>query len=395
MHRRDILKAVASAVPLVMSGRLWAAPRADMRTLIVFLRGGYDAANVVIPVSSTFYYEARRSIAVPRPGSGANAAVPLNSDWGLHPALRDAMQPLWEKKQLAFVPFAGTDDLTRSHFETQDTIELGQPTQGSRNYNSGFMARLATVLTRTKPIAFTEQLPLVFRGAAKIPNVGIGSVAKPGVDDRQAKLIASMYAKDPLAGAVAEGFKVRDDVYKTASEEMAAADRGAISAKGFELSARRIGRLMREQYNLGFVDVGGWDTHVGQGGATGAMANRLGELGRGLAGFAQELGPDAWNNAVVVVISEFGRTFQENGNGGTDHGHGSVYWVLGGAVKGGRIAGDQVKVERATMFQNRDYPVLTDYRALFGGLFARAYGLDQKLLAQVFPGIAPKDIALL
>ena len=115
----------------------------------------------------------------------------------------------------------------------------------------------------------------------------------------------------------------------------------------------------------------------------------------GLAGFAQELGPDAWNNAVVVVISEFGRTFQENGNGGTDHGHGSVYWVLGGAVKGGRIAGDQVKVERATMFQNRDYPVLTDYRALFGGLFARAYGLDQKLLAQVFPGIAPKDIALL
>ena len=143
MHRRDILKAVASAVPLVTAGRLWAAPRADMRTLIVFLRGGYDAANVVIPVSSTFYYEARRSIAVPRPGSGSNAAVPLNSDWGLHPALRDAMHPLWEKKQLAFVPFAGTDDLTRSHFETQDTIELGQPTQGSRNYNSGFMARLA------------------------------------------------------------------------------------------------------------------------------------------------------------------------------------------------------------------------------------------------------------
>ena len=125
------------------------------------------------------------------------------------------------------------------------------------------------------------------------------------------------------------------------------------------------------------------------------MANRLGELGRGLAGFAQELGPDAWNNAIVVVISEFGRTFQENGNGGTDHGHGSVYWVLGGAIKGGRIAGDQVKVEHATMFQNRDYPVLTDYRALFGGLFARAYGLDQKLLAQVFPAIAPKDIALL
>jgi uncharacterized protein (DUF1501 family) len=397
MDRRDVLKALAAAplaaIPLTVAGRVWAAPKADMRTLVVFLRGAYDAANVVIPVSSAFYYESRPTIAVPRPAPGnANAAVPLTADWGLHPALKDSLLPLWEKKQLAFVPFAGTDDLTRSHFETQDTIELGQPAQGSRNYNSGFMARLATVLTRTKPIAYTEQLPLVFRGGHAIPNIGIGSVGRPGVDDRQAKLIESMYAKDTLGCAVTEGFKVRDDVYKTV--EMAAADRGAISAHGFELSARRIGRLMRDQYNLGFVDVGGWDTHVGQGGAQGYLAGRIGELGRALAGFAQELGPEAWNDTMVVVISEFGRTFRENGNKGTDHGHGSVYWVLGGAVKGGRIAGDQVKVDQGTLFQNRDYPVLTDYRALFGGLFARAYGLDQKLTAQVFPGVAAKELSL-
>jgi uncharacterized protein (DUF1501 family) len=202
-----------------------------------------------------------------------------------------------------------------------------------------------------------------------------------------------MYAKDPLGGAVTEGFRVRDDVYRTVSGgEMP--DRGAVSARGFELSARRIGRLMRDQFNLGFVDVGGWDTHVGQGGAQGYLAGRIGELGRALAGFAEELGPEAWKDTVVVVISEFGRTFRENGNRGTDHGHGSVYWVLGGAVKGGRIAGDQVKVDHATLFQNRDYPVLTDYRALFGGLFARAYGLDQKLMAQVFPGVTAKDLAL-
>ncbi len=201
-----------------------------------------------------------------------------------------------------------------------------------------------------------------------------------------------MYAKDTLGGAVSEGFKVRDDVYRTV--EMAAADRGAISAQGFELSARRIGRLMRDQFNLGFVDVGGWDTHVAQGGGTGYLAGRLGELARALAGFAQEIGPQAWNDTLVVVISEFGRTFRENGNKGTDHGHGSVYWVLGGAVKGGRIAGDQVKIDHASLFQNRDYPVLTDYRALFGGLFGRAYGLDQKLLQQVFPGVTAKDLAL-
>jgi uncharacterized protein (DUF1501 family) len=395
MDRRDFIKGAAAAMPMLVAGRVWAAPKADMRTLVVFLRGAYDAANVVIPVSSDFYYQSRPNLAIPRPGSASpDAAVSLDPDWGLHPALKESLLPLWEKKQLAFVPFAGTDDLTRSHFETQDTIELGQPVHGTRNYNSGFMARLATVLTRTNPIAYTDQLPLVFRGGHAIPNIAIGSVGKPGVDDRQAKLIESMYAKDALGGAVSEGFKVRDDVYKTVSEEMVAADRGAVSAKGFELSARRIGRLMREQYNLGFVDVGGWDTHVGQGGAQGYLAGRLGELGRALAGFAQEVGPQAWNDTVVVVISEFGRTFRENGNRGTDHGHGSVYWVLGGAVKGGRIVGDQVKVNQGTLFQNRDYPVLTDYRALFGGLFARAYGLDQKLVGQVFPNSAPKDFAL-
>jgi uncharacterized protein (DUF1501 family) len=393
MRRRDVVKGLAATLPLTFAGHVWAAPKADMRTLVVFLRGAYDAANVVIPVSSAFYYESRPTIAVPKPGTNSpDAAIALTPEWGLHPALKASLLPLWEKKQLAFVPFAGTDDLTRSHFETQDTIELGQPVQGSRNYNSGFMARLASVLTRNKPIAFTEQLPLVFRGGPAIPNIGIGAVGKLGVDDRQAKLITSMYAKDSLGDTVSEGFKVRDDVYKTV--EMAAADRGALSAKGFELSARRIGRLMRGQYNLGFVDVGGWDTHVGQGGAQGYLAGRISELGHALAGFAQELGPAAWNDTLVVVISEFGRTFRENGNRGTDHGHGSVYWVLGGAVKGGRMVGEQVKVEHATLFQNRDYPVLTDYRALFAGLFARVYGLDQKMIAQVFPGVAARDLAL-
>ena len=131
---------------------------------------------------------------------------------------------------------------------------------------------------------------------------------------------------------------------------MTAANRGAVSPRGFELSARRIGRLMREQFNLGFVDVGGWDTHVNQGAATGYLADRLGELGRALAGFSEEIGPAGWRDTVVVVISEFGRTFRENGDRGTDHGHGSVYWVMGGGINGGRIVGEQVKVEQANAF---------------------------------------------
>ena len=96
-----------------------------------------------------------------------------------------------------------------------------------------------------------------------------------------------------------------------------------------------------------------------------------------------------------MVISEFGRTFHENGNRGTDHGHGSVYWVLGGGIKGGRIAGEQAPVDQAHLFQNRDHFVLTDYRALFGGLFQRMYGLDQNALQRVFASAQPKELGLL
>ena len=150
---------------------------------------------------------------------------------------------------------------------------------------------------------------------------------------------------------------------------------------------------MRDRVTLGFIDVGGWDTHVGEGGATGQLATKLGELGKGLALFADEMGAQ-WNNTVVVVVSEFGRTFRENGNRGTDHGHGSAYWVLGGGVKGGRIAGEQVAVNASTLFQNRDWPVLNEYRALFGGLLRRMYGLNDAQLATVFPAASARDIGL-
>jgi uncharacterized protein (DUF1501 family) len=396
MNRRELIKAFAAAAPLTVAGRVWAAPATDARLLVVFLRGAYDAANVVVPVSSDFYYASRPSLAIARPDVGnPNAALSLNADWGLHPALRDSLYPLWGKREIAFIPFAGpSDDVSRSHFETQDTIELGQAVGGSRDYRSGFMSRLAAELTRIKPISFTDQLPLTFRGKAQVPNIGLNAVGKPGIDDRQAKLIKQMYQHSDLAAAVEEGFKVRDEVYRSISEEMTAANRGAVSPRGFELSARRIGRLMREQYNLGFVDVGGWDTHVNQGAATGYLADRLGELGRALAGFAEEIGPTGWRDTVVVTISEFGRTFRENGDRGTDHGHGSVYWVLGGGINGGRMLGEQVKVEQPKLFQNRDYPVMTDYRGFFAGLFQRMYGLETPGIERIFAAVKPVDLGI-
>lgn len=394
MNRRDFLKLAAAAPLAAPSLSLYAAPAGSPRLLVVFMRGAYDAANLLVPYANSFYYEARPNIAIPRPGAAGNAATALDSTWALHPSLRASLLPLYEKGQLAFVPFAGTDNLSRSHFETQDSIELGQGLSGTRNYQSGFMNRLATVLAkRGQPIAFTGQVPVTFRGDVQVPNVALRQLAKPSVDARQSAVIAEMYRNTALAGPVMEGFSTRDGVIQTLAEDMDAASRNALTARGFELEARRIARLMRDRYNLAFVDIGGWDTHVGQGGAEGYLANRLEELGRGVAAYADEMGP-AWNDTVVVVISEFGRTFRENGNRGTDHGHGSVYWVLGGGVRGGRIAGEQVAITPATLNQSRDYPVLNEYRALFAGLFGRMYGLDSAQLERVFAGVKLRDLGL-
>lgn len=395
MNRRALLKAAALAPLGAAAGRLFAAPSAEgSKLLAVFLRGGYDAANVLVPISSDFYYASRPNIALPRPGTDARGALPLDADWGLHPALEASMLPLFRQKQLAFVPFAGTDNLSRSHFETQDAIELGEGGT-ERNFQSGFLNRLVEVLSGNSPaMSFTDQLPLIFRGQVQVPNMGLRNLAKPSIDTRQADVIVAMYKGSRLESSVQEGFAVRDDVMREMAGEMEMANRNALTTRGFELEARRIARLMVERYDVGFVDVGGWDTHVGEGGANGYLSTRLEELGRGLALFAEEMGP-RWKDTVVVVFSEFGRTFRENGNRGTDHGHGTVYWILGGSVSGGRVAGEQVRVTRESLNQDRDFPVLNDYRSLFGGLMARQFALDAGRLRVVFPAAEPRDLRLL
>jgi uncharacterized protein (DUF1501 family) len=395
MRRRNFLQMMALAAPaLTVTGRVFAAPPGSPRFLLVFLRGGYDCANVVIPYSSSYYYETRPNIAVAKPtGQTGDGAVALDSDWALTPVLRASIAPLYAQRQALFIPFAGTEDLSRSHFETQDSIELGQPLQGSHDLNSGFLSRLAGVINGADPIAFTDSLPVCFRGNSDIPNISLKGVAKPVFDARQASILSDMYAGHHLQPEVRDGLELRQEVSMVMEQEMKDANRDAITPKGFELEARRIGRLMREQYRIGFVDVGGWDTHVNEGSAQGALANNVDSLGKGLAALAQELGGE-WRNTVVAVVSEFGRTFRENGNKGTDHGHGSVYWVLGGSVSGGQIAGEQTKVERGNLFQDRDYPVLNEYRAVFGGLFAALWGLSPDQVRKVFPDTSPVDLKL-
>ncbi|MDE2306706.1 MAG: DUF1501 domain-containing protein [Xanthomonadaceae bacterium] len=398
MNRREFLLAAASASAastLPFCGRLFATPADLPRFLLVFLRGGYDCNNLLVPHGSDFYYESRPTLAIARPdASDPRSAIALDANWGLNPVLRDSIHPLWQRRQIAFVPFAGTDDLSRSHFETQDNIESGEPTAHRGSFRSGFLARLAGVLPAVSPIAFTSALPLSFQGAGKdIPNILLRGDPRAHFDARQSAILAQMYRGTPLAAATADGLALPQTISRELRDEMLQAGRGAPGAGGFADVTKRIAALMRERYRLGFVDLGGWDTHVNQGSVSGGLANNLRGLGAGLAAYAEALG-DEWNNTVVVVLSEFGRTFRENGGKGTDHGHGTVYWVLGGRVAGGRIAGEQVAVAPANLLQNRDYPVLNNYRDLIGGVLKRIWNLSDDRMQTVFPGATPRDLRL-
>jgi uncharacterized protein (DUF1501 family) len=401
MDRRHFMRVgMGSALALAVA-RVWAAPAAgSTKLLVVMLRGAYDGASLLVPYSSDFYYRSRPNIAVPRPSSGATgAAIRLDSDWGLNPAVKDTLYPLYVRKQLAFVPFCGSSDISRSHFQAQDLMEMGQREGGSLDYSSGLLNRLVQALgddPRAGGVAFTNNLTLAFKGAVPVPNVSLRGGARAPLPQSEGERIAAMYEGTPLATVAAAGIETRREVSQQLMTEMAESARGAGPARGFENQARVIGKLMSSKpaYSIAFADVGGWDTHVNQGAIQGSLATSLEGLTLGLAAFSQEMG-SLWPSTVVVVVSEFGRTARENGNRGTDHGHGNALWVLGGGVAGGRVAGAQVAVDEAHLFQNRDFPVLNDYRAVLAHLFARIYGLDGARIERVLPGAKAQNLALI
>jgi len=400
MNRRHVIQAAAAALvsrPL----RLWAVPTGAARTkfVLVLLRGGYDAASVLVPHGSGFYYESRPNIAIARPSSDSDAAAELDGYWGLHPALADTVLPLYRAKQALFVPYAGSQDQSRSHFHAQDILELGQGYGARLEYRSGFLNRTVEVLGRDGAragVSFTDNLPLVFKGKVTVANLGMRGGGKNPFNRRQSELLERMYQGTELAPNVHEGLESRRQMSDELQQEMIDSARGAVNAKSFEQEARRMARLLLDNpdYAVGFIDVGGWDTHVRQGAARGMLSDRLRSLGEGLAGFAQEMGP-AWRDTVVVVVSEFGRTVRENGNQGTDHGHGTVMWILGGGIAGGRVVGEQVELAPYRLFQNRDFAVLNEYRSVLGYTFSRLYGLGNADLDRIFPGASVRRYSFL
>ena len=396
MNRRDFLGLSAGMSLLPFGPAAWAATAdgGPTRLIVIFLRGAVDGLNVVVPHAERTYYEVRPTIAIGGPGTDLGT-LPLDGRFGLHPVLAGLL-PLWNDGKLAFVHAAGSPNATRSHFDAQLFIENGTP--GDSTTRDGWMNRLLAVLPAphgpTDAVSVGPTMPQILRGSLPVTNLPLGpGAARPMPLDRPeiSRAFDRLYAgNDPLSEAYRQARAARTELLGDLASEMRQADNGAPPPGGFPMEAARLAHLIRRDRNirLAFASLGGWDTHVNQGKGKGQLANRLQPLGDGLAALAKGLGKD-WDDTVVVVISEFGRTVHENGNGGTDHGHGNVVWVLGGAVRGGHVYGDWPGLAKTQLYQGRDLAVTTDYRTLFAAILERHLGLADRQLAQIFPGLPP------
>jgi len=297
------------------------------------------------------------------------------------------LKGLWDSRQLAIVHAAGSPDSSRSHFDAQDFMECGTP--GVKTTDGWLNRALAPVAPNSSPvraIASGTQLPKTLqgsRGAIAVDNLPQFQVA----DKSTAQVLEHLYSSSLDAQLKEQGDATFDAIkliesVRTRPYTPAA---GAQYVGEFGQRLQQIARLIKADVGVevAFADIGGWDHHSNE---TGQLTNQLRQFGSSLAAFTRDLG-DRMEDVVVVTMSEFGRTVAENGNAGTDHGHGNVMMVLGGGVRGGRLCGEWPGLEPEQLFERRDLAVTTDFRDVLGELVSSHLGQNA---SQVFPGYTPK-----
>ena len=359
--------------------------------IAVFQRGAVDGLNMIVPFGEAEYYRVRPSIAIDRPGRELGA-VDLNGFFGLHPRTA-ALKPLWDNRSLAIVHACGSPDSTRSHFDAQDYMESATP--GVKSTKDGWLNRYLQVAHEADSpltaVAMTRQMPRSLQGHA--PALAMGSVGEFGVrggmDTRDSFESAYAAAADQvLKGTAHDAFDAMRTLSSAAGQQQYRPANGATYPRTpFGQSLQEIARLAKADVGLeiAFAESNQWDHHVNEGGASGQIANRLADFAGGIAALAQDLG-DRMADTIILTMSEFGRAVAENGNRGTDHGHGNAMIVIGGAVKGGEIYGDWPGLTVEQRFEGRDLKITTDFRDVFGEVVMRHLGADETTAAKVFPG---------
>ncbi len=364
------------------------------KMVVLFQRGAMDGLNVVVPFAEPNYYALRPTIAIPQPNrGGAEAAIDLDGFFGLHPSLQPLL-PLFKNGQLAIVQAVGSPDPSRSHFDAQDFMESGTP--GVKATDDGWLNRAIQSMPEEKPspfraVAFGPYLPRTLQGtAAAVAIPDLKQFKMYGPQQTTEGGFEAMYAQtvdQAMRGVGHETFEAIDQL-KQINPDTYQPDNGAQYPKGrFGQSLMEIAELFKADIGLevAFLDSGGWDHHVNEGGVQGQLANLLRDLGQGIAAFHQDMG-DRMGDVVFVSMSEFGRTAHENGNRGTDHGHANCMFVMGGDIKGGRVYSRWPGMSQGQLYEGRDLAVTTDYRSVLGEIISKHLG-DRDLKA-VFPGFA-------
>ncbi len=369
-----------------ISARAFAgAPAPDRERVLVtiFLRGGADALNIVMPLDDPDYLKLRPGIAVVSGEDAAAAPLALDDRFGMNPALAP-LKPFWDSGRFAPIVCTGSPHPTRSHFDAQDFMEYAAP--GRRDIRDGWLNRYLTASADPqkdeglRAVAMQKKLPRALRGKYAV----LAAPARSRKDmDEVLDQFDDLYGSPPTAGEGEMGERPEEDaaldVGRNTIEKLrrfyALVEDAEVEAspvrypkdelgRGLERVARAI--KAKAGLQVSSLDYGGWDTHTNQGGAVGSMANRLGNLAKSLSAFAADLGDERMKKVCVLVMTEFGRTCAENGNRGTDHGHGGHMLLLSGALKEKKVHGRWDGLDAKKLYTGRDLPVTTDFRAVFG-----------------------------
>jgi uncharacterized protein (DUF1501 family) len=379
LTRRSALLGLATSVSLGRTSLALAAAPTDKRLVVIILRGALDGMAAVVPYGDPGLAGLRGEIVPPAPGQ-ANGLLDLGGFFGLHPALA-GVHAMYQANEALVVHAVAGSYRVRSHFEAQDYLESGadhRMTSGWLNRAVAALPAAAAQRPEGDALAVGVSVPLLLRGPAQVANWAPHGFAQPAPE--LYATIAALNQGDPVTGpAIAEGLRARGF-----SASVMQADDEPAGRNAFPALARAAGEMLAapDGPRIAALEIGGWDTHT-------AQANRLNgplkQLDAGLVALKTALGP-AWTQTAVLVMTEFGRTARVNGTKGTDHGTGTVAFVVGGAVAGGRVKATWPGLGAGQLFENRDLTPTTDLRAVAKGLLDAHLGLDGAALGQIFPG---------
>ena len=372
----------------------------------IFLRGGADGLNSVVPYMEDAYYRGRPNLSIappkdPRANTSAKL-LDLNGFFGFHPALAPLL-PIYREGQLAILHACGSHDTTRSHFEAMAAVERGLAAQGP-GPASGWIARHLATTERTddsplRAVAFGGTLPDSLRGATN--TVALESITDFELQAPKEKL---QHYQDALSALYKPG---KDEVFHAGQETLAVLDslRKIDPAQykpshGAQYPDTDLGRGMRQtacliRANLGLevaaLDRGGWDTHYAQGSTVGILSLSLDDLAKSVAAFHRDLGVEM-SRVTVVVMTEFGRRVAENSGLGTDHGRASFMFLLGGGTHGGQVYTKWPGIEPHQLDETGDLKVTTDYRDVLAEVLSHRMRNDKT--SEVFVNYSPQPMGL-